>query len=60
MENERVFSDVRLQGVGESDSDVEDYIRRARSRDSDLWVLEIEDREGRHFLTEPVESPDGE
>ena len=24
--------------------------------DPDLWVVEIEDREGRHFLTEPVEN----
>ena len=23
----------------------------------DLWVLEIEDRDGRHFLEEPVEQP---
>jgi hypothetical protein len=22
--------------------------------DRDLWVIEIEDREGRHFLVEPV------
>lgn len=25
--------------------------------DRDLWVVEIEDREGRHFLTEPVREP---
>jgi len=24
--------------------------------DPDLWVVEIEDRKGRHFLTEPVEA----
>lgn len=60
MDGERIFSDVRLQGIGGSDDDVEQYVQRARARDSDLWVLEIEDREGRHFLTEPVESPDGE
>lgn len=29
-------------------------IARARKRDSDIWVLEIEDRDGRHFLSEPV------
>ncbi|WP_233355714.1 DUF1491 family protein [Henriciella litoralis] len=58
MDGERIFSDVRLQGVGELESDVDAYVQRARSRDSDLWVLEIEDREGRHFLTEDVESPE--
>jgi hypothetical protein len=34
---------------------VDDYVRRAKARDSDLWVIEIEDRQGRHFLTEDVE-----
>lgn len=30
-------------------------IKKRRDFDDDLWVVEIEDREGRHFLTEPVE-----
>ena len=57
MEGTRIFSDVRLQGVGESEAEADDYVRRARSRDSDLWVVEIEDREARHFLTEEIEAP---
>ena len=41
-----------------SDQEVEldRYIERAVRIDPDLWVVEIDDRDGRHFLTEPVEA----
>lgn len=32
---------------------VDDVIARARSRDPDLWVIEVEDRHGRSLLDEP-------
>ena len=52
----RVFVDLAMRGVGQTEAEIDDYIRRALERDRDLWVIEIEDREGRHFLTEPVET----
>lgn len=55
LEGERVFLNLLIQGVGPDEASVDEYVRRAKSRDSDLWIIEIEDREGRTFLTEPVE-----
>lgn len=40
-----------------SEPEIDDYINRRIDDDPDLWVLEIEDRKGRHFLTEPIEMP---
>ena len=55
MEGTRVFVDLAAQGIGPDELEVDAYVSRARDRDRDLWVVEIEDRDGRHFLTEPVE-----
>lgn len=35
------------------DDQVEEAIRKQQSFDPDLWVIEVEDREGRHLLDEP-------
>lgn len=39
------------------EAEIDDFINRRIDDDPDLWVLEIEDRKGRHFLTEPIEIP---
>lgn len=37
------------------DRDIDTLIRRRVQDDPDLWAVEIEDKHGRHFLTEPIE-----
>ncbi|QDY68196.1 DUF1491 family protein [Qingshengfaniella alkalisoli] len=36
-----------------SEADVDEVIVRQRKMDPDLWVIEVESREGRHLLDEP-------
>jgi hypothetical protein len=48
-ESERRFQSC-LKSLPASDADVEDYLRKQRGYDPDLWIVEIEDRAGRHHL----------
>jgi hypothetical protein len=39
----------------EDEAELDSYVERAARIDPDVWVVEVDDREGRHFLTEAVE-----
>jgi hypothetical protein len=39
----------------EQETELDGYVERALRVDPDLWVVEIEDQNGRRFLTEPVD-----
>lgn len=41
-------------GVAEADADA--FLAREASFDSDLWLIEVEDRMGRHFLDDQLET----
>lgn len=53
-EGERVWMQPH---PGAPEPELDAYAERQARYDPDLWVVEIEDGEGRHFLTEPVEEP---
>ena len=38
----------------QAEPETDAYIEKQRSFDPDIWVVEIEDREGRHFLQDKV------
>ncbi len=41
--------------ISETEADLDAYAQRALRIDPDVWIVEIDDREGRHFLIEAVE-----
>ena len=52
MSGERVW----LPKGPAQERDIDEYMNGRVDDDPDLWIVEIEDRQGRHFLTEPVEA----
>lgn len=51
------FERLLAEDADASEAAVDELIAKRREFDRDLWVIEIEDREGRHFLTERVRDP---
>ena len=47
---------VWMQPVASNEeADLDAYAERALRIDPDVWIVEIDDAQGRHFLVEPVE-----
>ena len=52
-ETERLWSPCHGDdAMGDSDADA--YLSRQAAFDTDIWVIEIEDRQGRHFLEDAI------
>ncbi len=58
-EGERVWLDLSNGSLGSEEREIDQYAAKRAQADPDLWVIEIEDREGRSFLTEPIDSGKG-
>jgi hypothetical protein len=41
-----------LPGKPTTEADADSYLARQVTFDSDIWIVEVEDRQGRHFLEE--------
>lgn len=54
-EGERIWLDLSAGPLGDVEQDVDAYVRKRAATDPDLWVIEVEDKHGRHFLMEKVE-----
>ncbi|HEX8901240.1 DUF1491 family protein [Vitreimonas sp.] len=55
-EGERIWLDLSAGPLGDVEAEVDAHIRKRAETDPDLWVIEVEDKQGRHFLQEPVDS----
>lgn len=53
---ERIWLDLSAGPLGEEEAGVDAYVQKRVGTDPDLWVIEVEDKHGRHFLQEPVDS----
>ncbi len=53
LEDDRRFV-AHADGGAAPEPDVDAYLTRQADFDTDLWVIEIEDREGRHLLDDEV------
>ena len=54
-EGERIWLDLSAGALGDDETEVDAAIRKRAATDPDHWVVEVEDKHGRHFLTERVD-----
>lgn len=55
-EGARIWLDLSTGALGDEERAVDEAARKRAERDPDLWLIEVEDKHGRHFLEEPVDA----
>ena len=55
-EGDRIWLDLSAGALGDVEANVDAYARKRADMDPDVWVVEIEDKHGRPFLDEPIDS----
>jgi hypothetical protein len=55
-EGARIWLDLSSGSLGDDEAAVDAYARKRAAADPDLWIIEIEDKLGRPFLTEPIDT----
>ncbi|MGE0046869.1 MAG: DUF1491 family protein [Hyphomonadaceae bacterium] len=58
-EGERIWLDLSAGPLGVEERAIDEYARKRWEKDPDLWIVEIEDRAGRTFLTERIDDARG-
>lgn len=52
---ERIYLDLTGKTAGPDETSIDSYLSKRAAQDQDLWIIEIEDKLGRSFLTERVD-----
>jgi hypothetical protein len=52
---ERIWLDLSSGGLGDDEREIDAQAQKRAATDPDLWLIEIEDKHGRHFLQERVD-----
>lgn len=54
---ERIWLDLSAGALGQDEREIDAYARKRAENDPDVWLVEIEDRAGRTFLSERIDTP---
>jgi len=52
---ERIYLDLTGKTAGPDEASIDAYLSKRAAQDQDVWIVEIEDKLGRSFLTERVD-----